>query len=320
MNYFYFSPYSEADKNMALDEYFIERLGDEDMLLMFYINTGAVIVGKNQNAWKECDVARMRQDGVILARRISGGGAVFHDGGNLNFSFIGGKNRYDLERQKGLILKTLNKLGIPAEYTGRNDMTVGGKKFSGNAFCKRKSAELHHGTLLVSSDLSRLKDYLTVSPAKILSKGIESVRSRVCNLTEFMPDLTVRRLADMLTRVYEAEYGAFSKAAPAEAELQPLFLKHASWDWRLGAAPRFDAQIENRFSFGGVELYLTLKSGRITDLNVYTDALDTELSEKLASALKGARFSPEELAGSVRQAGLGEAGEEIARFIETAEF
>ncbi|MBR5295477.1 MAG: lipoate--protein ligase, partial [Clostridia bacterium] len=182
-NFVYISETKNAHENMAMDEWFLDHVGDDELILLLYQNENAVIIGKNQNPWVECDLEKMKEDGVQLARRVSGGGAVYHDLGNINFSFIAGKNRYDLESQLSLIMTAVQSLGIPCEFSGRNDILTDGKKFSGNAFADRKGKKMHHGTLLVSSDLGRLSRYLTVDPKKIASKGIASVRSRVCNLT-----------------------------------------------------------------------------------------------------------------------------------------
>ena len=199
-NYLYISDSYDGWRNLATDEWFLDHIGPEDVVLYFYINRNAVIIGKNQNPWKECDLSAMERDGVQLVRRISGGGAVFHDCGNLNFSFNAGKNRYDKDRQHRFILETVQSLGIPCEFSGRNDLLAAGKKFSGNAYCARGDAKQHHGTLLVSADLSRLQNYLTVDPRKMQSKGVASVRSRVCNLNEFVPSLTVEELLRVIPR------------------------------------------------------------------------------------------------------------------------
>ncbi len=321
--YLYFSPSHDAHRNMATDEFFLSRLGPEDFLLLFYINKDAVIIGKNQNAWKECNLSAMEEDGVLLARRVSGGGAVFHDENNLNFSFVAGEKRYNLEAQKQLILDTVRSMGIPAEYTGRNDITVHGKKFSGNAFCRRGNVLLHHGTLLIRSDLSRLQKYLNVSPSKIQSKGIASVRARVCNLCEFDPSLTVEEVARYLRAVYARSYGQHTDFLFSDADnkaLRELYEKHRSWNWRLGSAPKFDIQIENRFPWGNIELYLSLKNGKITKATVYSDALNTKIAEKTAACLLDTRFIPAELAAHMRSAELGPEGCDIAAFLESGAY
>ena len=157
-NLLYVSTSPDGWRNLGVDEYFLDHIGEDDMLLYFYVNRNAVIIGRGQNPWAECNLSAMERDGVQLVRRITGGGAVFHDEGNLNFSFIAGEKRYDLQRQLGMILDAVRALGIPCEFSGRNDLLADGRKFSGNAFCSRGCVRQHHGTLLIDADLTRLQN------------------------------------------------------------------------------------------------------------------------------------------------------------------
>ena len=293
-NLWYVSPSRDGWQNLAMDEWFLDHLGPEDLILYFYINNNAVIIGKNQNPWKECDLTAMERDGVQLVRRITGGGAVYHDQGNLNFSFIGGEARYDLEKQLTLILQAVRSFGIPCEFTGRNDLLAEGKKFSGNAFCSRQGIRQHHGTLLLSSHLGRLQNYLQVDPRKLKAKGVASVRSRVCNLSEFTPQVNTLSMLRAIRQAYESLYGQVTDFSPTPEELAgvvPYYQKQSSWDWRLGKTPAFDLELDTRFPWGGVQLQFTLKHSLVEELTVYSDALDPELGQKLRSRLLGCRFS-----------------------------
>lgn len=288
-NLWYVSPSQDGWQNLAMDEWFLDHLEPEDMLLYFYVNQNAVIIGKNQNPWRECDLAAMDRDGVQLVRRITGGGAVYHDRGNLNFSFIAGEGRYDVQRQLGVILRALRSLGIPCEFTGRNDLVADGRKFSGNAFCARGSLRQHHGTLLIRSDLGRLQRYLQVDPRKMQAKGVSSVRSRVCNLSEFAENLEPDAVLAAIRQAFEAEYGPVTDlTAPPDASA--YYEKQQSWDWRLGKTPAFDLELDPRFEWGGVQLLLTLREGLVEKLEVYSDAMDPELAQKIREALTGCRF------------------------------
>lgn len=290
-NKLYISDSRDGWRNLAVDEYFIDTLGEGDMLLYFYINGGAIIIGRGQNPWAECNLAAMDRDNVQLVRRITGGGAVFHDAGNLNFSFIAGEKIYNLERQLGMILNAVRSLGIPCDFSGRNDLLADGKKFSGNAFCQRGNIRQHHGTLLLNADLSRLQNYLNVDPRKLQAKGAKSVRSRVCNLSEYVPGLNCEQMLGALTRAFQAEYGSFEVIpGPDEAALAPYIQKQRSEEWRLGKTPRFDLEIENRFPWGNVQLLLTLRQGRVDALDVYSDAIDADLVREIHDRLLGVKF------------------------------
>ncbi|MBP3587449.1 MAG: lipoate--protein ligase [Clostridia bacterium] len=297
-NLWYVSPSRDGWHNLAMDEWFLDHLGPEDVILYFYINQPAVIIGKNQNPWKECDLNAMERDGVRLVRRITGGGAVYHDEGNLNFSFIAGEGRYDVERQLNLILQAVGTFGIPCEFSGRNDLLADGKKFSGNAFCARGSLRQHHGTLLLRSDLGRLQNYLQVDPRKMKAKGVSSVRSRVCNLSEFTQAVTVDAMLAAIRKAYEQTYGpvtAFSPTAEQMAQMVPYYEKQSSWQWRLGKTPAFDLELDPRFPWGGVQMLLTLKDGHVAQAQVYSDAIDAELADEIAARLTGCRFRSQEL-------------------------
>lgn len=297
-SFIYVSPTGDGWKNLANDEWFLDHFHPEDVLLHFYVNQNAVIIGKNQNPWRECDLAAMERDGVQLVRRVSGGGAVYHDAGNLNFSFITGAETYDVSRQLGVIGSALQSLGIPCEFTGRNDLTANGRKFSGNAFCARGPLRQHHGTLLIRADLTRLQRYLQVDPRKMQAKGVSSVRSRVCNLSEFDETLTVEQVREAVCKAFEAEYGP-AAVLTAHPQADSYYDRQRSWDWRLGKTPAFDLELDPRFDWGGVQLLLTLKEGLVDSLEVYSDAMDPELAQKIRAALTGCRFDSRSLHDAV---------------------
>lgn len=297
-NYIYSAPTGDGWLNLARDGYFLENNKKGDVILYFYVNKNAVIIGRNQNAWKECNIANMDADGVQLVRRHSGGGAVFHDNGNLNFSFITDEKHYDLNRQMRVILNAVSKLGLKAELSGRNDITVDGKKFSGNAFSLAKGNRSHHGTILVNADLTKLSNYLCVSKEKMRSKGIDSVRARVCNLCELSSGLTVEAMRRLVIESFIEEYGAASEYVfdgTALAEVEARRERLASWEWRFGKTPQFDFETDKRFSFGDTQIYFNLRDGVIRETKVYSDCLDTELTTEIENALTGVHFRKEEI-------------------------
>lgn len=297
-NYIYSAPTGDGWLNLARDGYFLENNKKGDVILYFYVNKNAVIIGRNQNAWKECNIANMDADGVQLVRRHSGGGAVFHDNGNLNFSFITDEKHYDLNRQMRVILNAVSKLGLKAELSGRNDITVDGKKFSGNAFSLAKGNRSHHGTILVNADLTKLSNYLCVSKEKMRSKGIDSVRARVCNICELSSGLTVEAMRRLVIESFIEEYGAASEYVfdgTALAEVEERRERLASWEWRFGKTPQFDFETDKRFSFGDTQVYFNSRNGVIRETKVYSDCLDTELTTEIENALTGVHFRKEEI-------------------------
>lgn len=297
-NYIYSAPTGDGWLNLARDGCFLENNKKGDVILYFYVNKNAVIIGRNQNAWKECSIANMDADGVQLVRRHSGGGAVFHDNGNLNFSFITDEKHYDLNRQMRVILNAVSKLGLKAELSGRNDITVDGKKFSGNAFSLAKGNRSHHGTILVNADLTKLSNYLCVSKEKMRSKGIDSVRARVCNLCELSSGLTVEAMRRLVIESFIEEYGAASEYVfdgTALAEVEERRERLASWEWRFGKTPQFDFETDKRFSFGDTQIYFNSRNGVIRETKVYSDCLDTELTTEIENALTGVHFRKEEI-------------------------
>ena len=297
-NYIYSAPTGDGWLNLARDGYFLENNKKGDVILYFYVNKNAVIIGRNQNAWKECSIANMDADGVQLVRRHSGGGAVFHDNGNLNFSFITDEKHYDLNRQMRVILNAVSKLGLKAELSGRNDITVDGKKFSGNAFSLAKGNRSHHGTILVNADLTKLSNYLCVSKEKMRTKGIDSVRARVCNICELSSGLTVEAMRRLVIESFIEEYGAASEYVfdgTALAEVEERRERLASWEWRFGKTPQFDFETDKRFSFGDTQIYFNSRNGVIRETKVYSDCLDTELTTEIENALTGVHFRKEEI-------------------------
>lgn len=293
MNSFLKAPDGDAYMNLARDEFLLNELAPGSIVLYLYINDNAVIIGRNQNPRIECDLDKLNADGVQLVRRISGGGAVYHDRGNLNYSFIASNDIYDEQRQTSVILSALKSFGIEAQVSGRNDITAKGLKFSGNAFCGKGNNRQHHGTLLISSNLTVFGRYLTPSKQKLEAKGIKSVRARVCNLSELNPDITVESMEKALRSAFESEYGYAEEAIFTDEELlriESLRQKHCSWEWLMGETPHFDCEIERRLSCGNVVLRISAEGGLIKDCTVYTDSLDTGAPEKLKKLLIGKKY------------------------------
>lgn len=315
---------SEAYANQALEKYLLEVVQPGELILYLWQNRNTVVIGKNQNAWQECKLAELEADGGFLARRISGGGAVYHDLGNLNFTFLCRAEHYDVARNLQIIVRALQSLGIQAEISGRNDVTVDGRKVSGNAFYEGRAC-FHHGTLLIGVDKERMSRYLQASARKLASKGVASVRSRVANLQEFCPGLTPERMREALILALEAELGQRPErllpGALDQARLQQLTAEFADADWRLGRPIPCDITLSERFSWGEVELRLQAKGKQISRVQLFTDALHSDLSELLEAALAGLPLSSRALALALRQLdGPRQELEDLAALVEAEGF
>lgn len=274
--------------NLALEEFLFRNVEKNQVILYLWQNQNTVVIGRNQNAWKECRCAKLEGDGGKLARRLSGGGAVFHDLGNLNFTFIMDRSLYDLHKQLQVILEGTKKLGIHAEFTGRNDLTVDGKKFSGNAFYFDGDKAYHHGTIMIDVDVQKVSAYLQVSKEKMISKGVDSVQSRVTNLHNYRPELTIDEMKETLKQSFQELYGESPEPIlikENDHDLKILYDKYSSWDWLYGKTPQFDVVFETRFPWGGIDLGLTLSKGRITASKIYSDAMNANLIEQIAASL-----------------------------------
>ncbi len=290
-----FLPY----RNQAVEEYLLRGVGEGSCILYLWQNRRTVVIGRNQNCLAECKVSQLEQDGGHLARRLSGGGAVFHDLGNLNFSFIAADPDYDIKRQQQVILRAISSLGLSPELTGRNDICIDGRKFSGNAFISSGKRHCHHGTLMICADTSDMSGYLNVDMAKLESKGVRSVRARVVNLAELDAGITVDRVKNALREAFAFEYGLTPREIkPSELDsekLNELTLRFASDEWRLGAEPDCSIRLKKRFLWGMAELCLGTEGNRVKSVAFFTDSLDSEIADAVNNALCGVTVSAKEL-------------------------
>jgi lipoate-protein ligase A len=282
-------------KNLALEEYLLDNVTEDECILYLWQNEKTVVVGRNQNPWKECLIKDLGQDQGRLVRRLSGGGAVYHDLGNLNFTFLVTKDNYNVAKQLDVIIKAVNNLGIPAIKSGRNDIIVEEKKFSGNAFYSTGDKCYHHGTILVDVDMPSLSKYLNVSKAKLKSKGVDSVKSRVANLIEYRHDLTIDRLKTELIVGFGKAYGLepirMDSSSLDKEDLDKRTEKFSSWEWNFGKKIEFSDSFERRFGWGDIELQFVVNGGIITDCQAYSDCLDTDLFEQIPGFLLGKAFT-----------------------------
>lgn len=285
--------------NLALEEYLFDNVKSDEVIFYLWQNDNTVVIGRNQNPWRECRYNELEGDGGKLARRLSGGGAVYHDLGNLNFTFIAKKNIFNIEKQLQVIIEAVKLLGINAEFSGRNDIIAEGRKFSGNAFYYDEDNCYHHGTLLVASEMTKLAKYLQVSKEKIKSKGIESVEARVTNLSNINPAIDINSLSKALEESFQLIYNnTISETIIRDgdtSEFRELYEKYSSWKWRYGETPNFEINLYNRFTWGDLDINLNLKDAHVSDIAVFSDAMDSNLIKDIEKALKGIKFTKNEI-------------------------
>ncbi len=288
--------------NLAVEDTIFRSMPSDQRVLFLWRNADTVVIGRAQNPWRECKTDRMEQDDVKLARRQTGGGAVFHDLGNTNFTFMAAKPEYDKEISTNIVLTALAKLGIDGKANGRNDLVVedesGIKKFSGSAYRETHDRGFHHGTLLLSADLNRLADYLNPDEKKLQAKGITSVKARVINLNTVKPDINHAQVCDAIIQAYSEYYDESVEAefiSPDNFQDLPTFTDkysvQKSWDWNFGQTPPFTHRMDERFSWGGVDVYLDVEKGTILEAKIFSDMLDPVPMEQLALKLANTAYS-----------------------------
>ncbi len=292
-NYFIESSEYNPWKNLAIEKHLADAVQSGDLLFYLWQNEKTVVIGRNQNALRECKADLLEAEGGYLARRTTGGGAVYQDTGNLCFTFLASPERYDLERQMKVIGEACRTFGIETEFSGRNDIvTKDGYKFSGNAFSVNKKCKIQHGTLMIDVKKENLMRYLTPSEEKMKAKGVRSVESRVCNLKELNPAVTVEAMKEALKTAFERAYGEYERIGLVDDVdgFRETYDLYASWDWRYGKSPECETTLSKRFSWGEIQIHLRMKHLHIEECKVYSDALDVELPMILEGLLTGKRY------------------------------
>ena len=288
--------------NLATEDWIFNTLNPDSHTLFLWRNSETVVIGRSQNPWVECKTDKMEADDVFLARRQSGGDAVFHDLGNTNFTFLSPSDAYDQEANFTVIINALKKLGIDATLSGRNDMQVGDRKISGSAFRHAADRSFHHGTLLVNANMQKLGDYLNPHPLKLKAKGIKSVRARVANLVDFNETINHETLSDAIIEAfceYHGETAQVEQLDEASLAKQPTlnayYQQMADWDWRFGKTPEFTHHIETRFDWGMMDVHMDVKQAMITEVVIFSDALNVELIDLLKNTLTGVKYNKPEI-------------------------
>lgn len=311
----YIENYSNDPRyNLAFEEYCFKYLPRDEDYLLLWINSPAIIIGKNQNTIEEVNSEYIKMKGIQVVRRITGGGAVYHDLGNLNFSIITNAegSKIDFKKYNISILEALIKLGVKCELSGRNDITIEGKKFSGIAQSIWKDRVLNHGTLLFNTELDVLNNALNVKKDKIESKGVKSVKSRVTNIKDHLNvDVDIEEFREILARSIlntdDVEAKTLKLNEEQLQEIDKLFQeKYSTWEWNYGSSPPFNYKNYRRFPFGSVEVRLEVKHGSISECKIYGDFFGTEDISILEKRLIGQKYEKEGLGKFLKEIDLKE--------------
>lgn len=294
------SPSNNAYFNIASEEYLLSRFPEGEILL-FYINLPSVIIGKFQNTLAEINLDYVNEHRIKIVRRLSGGGAVYHDLGNLNFSFHSKASEYDFsdfETFTKPVVNLLNKLGVPAKLEGRNDLLVDGKKFSGNAKTIKSKKMIQHGTILIDSEMSVLADALKVNPLKFVDKAVKSNRARVTNLIDYLPEGTTassfKELFIQEIKISNEHVEIYSFTEEDIAAIEKLVVeKYSTWDWNFGYSPDYNFKKADKVPAGFIEVHLDVHKGHIQQAKIFGDFFALNPIEDLEHTLVGVKHEQE---------------------------
>ncbi|OCA84333.1 lipoate--protein ligase [Bacillus sp. FJAT-27225] len=289
--------------NLAIEEYALKNLDINETYLLFYINGPSIIIGKNQNTVEEINTDYVEANGIHVVRRLSGGGAVYHDLGNLNFSFItkdDGESFHNFKKFTEPVVAALHRLGVNAELSGRNDIVVEGRKISGNAMFSTRGRMFSHGTLMLDSEIDAVVSALKVKKEKIESKGIKSIRSRVANISEFLDrKITMDEFRSLLLNYIFDGAESIPEYKLTDSDWEKIHQlseeRYQNWDWNYGKSPKFNLQRSHRFPVGSIDLRLEVNKGRIEDCKIYGDFFGVGDVSEIEEKLKGIRYERSEI-------------------------
>lgn len=289
--------------NLALEEELLRTVKNGENILYLWQNDKTVVIGRNQNPYLECNIDYMNENNIFLARRISGGGAVFHDLANLNFTFITKEETLDLEKQMKVLKLAVEGFGLNVEFSGRNDLLVNGRKFSGHAFYNEDGNCFHHGTLMVNVNVSILGEVLSPSKLKLQSKGIKSVKSRVVNLNELNNDITIESLKISLEKAFEKVYGKILEKDiyNANFKIPKFYEKYKKSLWNFGESPKYNVILEEKLSIGNIQVNLNIENGIVKEGNIHSDTLKKINFKDVEEKLIGQIFLKENILNIIRE-------------------
>lgn len=294
--------------NVALEAYAFQKLTDIDEIFILWINEPAIIIGRHQNTIQEINKEFIDKNGIHVVRRLSGGGAVYHDLNNLNYTIISNNTQeaaFDFQTFSKPVIDTLAKLGVKAEFTGRNDLEINGQKFAGNAQAYYKGRMMHHGCLLFDVDMSVLGQALKVSKDKIESKGIKSVRARVTNIVDHLSDkITVQEFSDAILAQMKEEYPEMDEYVLSDAELSEIQAmrdnQFATWDWTYAKAPEYTIERGVRYPAGKITTYANVENSTIKSVKIFGDFFGVKPVDDIEKMLEGVRYDYKDVLAALK--------------------
>ncbi|MFC6347539.1 lipoate--protein ligase [Vagococcus carniphilus] len=299
--------------NLAIETYLVQEMPVEEPILLFYINEPSIIIGRNQNTIEEINTDYVEKQGIHVVRRLSGGGAVYHDAGNLNFSFImpdDGESFRNFGKVTQPIIDALHDMGVDgAELKGRNDLVIDGKKFSGNAMYSTNGRMFAHGTLMFDSDVNEVVNALKVRKDKIESKGIKSIRSRVTNIKPYLTDThqnmsTKDFRQEILLKIFETDslddVNVYKLTDKDWERINAISDKlYRNWDWNYGRSPEFDLVRRKRFTIGSIEAKMNVSEGEIKEIRIFGDFFGLGEISDVENVLRGIKYDKEAIKEAV---------------------
>jgi lipoate-protein ligase A len=291
--------------NLALEEYVLKNI--EDDVVIFWKNEKTVVIGRNQNIYEEINYKYIKENKINIVRRLSGGGAVYHDDGNLNFTFITKGAKENINNYKKFtdpVINALQSIGVEAEFSGRNDIVVDGKKISGNAQYYYGDRLLHHGTLLFDTDLDIISKVLNVNMGKLESKGIKSVRSRVTNIYPYLKkSMSIDKFKDILiSQILTEDSQNYELGEEELLRVKELADgKYKKWEWNFGKSPEFKISKKKRYRGGELDIRINVSDGIIYEIKIYGDFLGCRGTEEFEKFLIGKKFEENEIINIIKK-------------------
>lgn len=301
------NPSNDPYFNMAVEDYLVHTPDIDEDIFMLWQNRPTVVVGRHQNSSAEINLPFVRENNIAVVRRLSGGGAVYHDEGNLNFTFISRVQGMGLDFAAftGPVIQVLEQLGVPAEHTGRNDIVIAGRKFSGNAQYRSKNRLMHHGTILWDSNLEDVAQALQPDESKTVAKGIASVRSRVTNISEHLNQpVTLNDFSELLTEHIFRHSGEQRQRELGSKELKTIEelrdKKYSTWEWNYGQSPQYTQRRKAQYPWGSMEAFLLVKQGIVAQCKLFGDFFTIADLSVMETALLGLPLQDEPIRSALQ--------------------